>query len=89
MFTVYVLHSSSFNKIYIGYTSDLANRLLSHNELGTTGYTLKYRPWIIVFTEDYETKTQALKREKQLKGAKGREYIWTTIKADLESKARL
>jgi hypothetical protein len=40
MFTVYVLYSIKHNKIYIGYTSDIANRLLSHNELATKGHTL-------------------------------------------------
>ncbi|MEM6360301.1 MAG: GIY-YIG nuclease family protein, partial [Bacteroidota bacterium] len=30
-FTVYVLYSPKFNKIYIGYSSDLQSRLDSHN----------------------------------------------------------
>jgi putative endonuclease len=80
MYIVYVLFSQKHNKIYIGYTSDLNNRLLSHNELATKGYTIKYRPWTIVYTEDFESKTTAIKREKQLKGAKGREFIWNLIK---------
>ncbi|HEY4198867.1 MAG TPA: GIY-YIG nuclease family protein, partial [Mucilaginibacter sp.] len=44
MFTVYVLYSPSHNQIYIGYTSDLHNRFLSHNELATKGHSIKYRP---------------------------------------------
>ena len=75
MFTVYVLYSEKFNKIYIGYTGNLEERLLSHNKLGTKGHTLKYRPWVVAFTEEYPTKTQAMKREKALKSGKGREYI--------------
>jgi predicted GIY-YIG superfamily endonuclease len=39
MFTVYALYSPSFNQIYTGYTSDLPNRFLSHNELATKGHT--------------------------------------------------
>ena len=65
MFTVYVLYSPKFNKIYIGYSSDLNNRLLSHNQLATKGYTVRFRPWLIVHTEDYTTKTEAIKRESQ------------------------
>ena len=65
VFTVYIFHSPSFNKIYIGYTSDLDNRLLSHNQLATKGYTVRFRPWLIVHTEDYTTKTEAIKRESQ------------------------
>lgn len=79
MFTVYVLHSANFNKIYIGYTSNLEQRLLSHNELATKGFTIKFRPWVIVYKETFETKAKAMKREKQLKTAKGREFIWNLI----------
>ncbi len=79
MFTVYVLYSVVHNKIYIGFTSNLSQRLLSHNELGTKGYTLKYRPWELLFKEEFPTKKEALKREKALKSGKGREYIWNII----------
>ncbi|MFO7826670.1 MAG: GIY-YIG nuclease family protein [Cyclobacterium sp.] len=43
MFTVYALYSEKFDKIYIGFTSDLQKRLISHNELGTKGWTIKFR----------------------------------------------
>ena len=79
MFTVYVLYSQKFDKIYIGYTSDLANRFLSHNELSTKGHTIKYRPWAIAYTEEFETKAEAMKRETQLKTGSGREFIWNII----------
>jgi putative endonuclease len=79
MFTVYVLYSKGFNKIYIGYTSDLSTRFLSHNELGTKGWTIKFRPWEILITEEFSTKSEAITREKQLKSAKGREFIWSMI----------
>lgn len=55
MFIVYVLYSSKYNKIYIGYTSNLKQRMLPHNELATKGYTVKFRPWIIVFTENFDS----------------------------------
>lgn len=72
MFTVYALHSPNYDKIYIGYTSDLDSRMRSHNELGTKGWTIKYRPWEVVYTEEHQTKAEAMRREKQLKSAKGR-----------------
>jgi putative endonuclease len=85
MFTVYVLYSPKHNKIYIGYTSDLANRFLSHNELATEGYTIKYRPWVIAYTEASETKSMALKREKELKSANGRAFVWTIIRQKFDN----
>jgi putative endonuclease len=80
MFHVYVLYSSKFNKIYIGYSADIKKRFLSHNQLATKGYTVKYRPWVIAFTEQFESKSQAIKREKQLKSSRGRAEVWNKIK---------
>jgi putative endonuclease len=79
MFTVYVLYSEAFQKIYVGFTSNLAERFKSHNELATKGWTIKFRPWKIVHTEFFESKTDALRREQELKTAKGREWVWKMI----------
>ena len=81
MFVVYVLYSKQFDKIYIGYTSNMERRLLAHNELETKGFTLRYRPWEVIYTEQYPEKKEAIKREKQLKTAKGRVFVWNLIKS--------
>ena len=70
MYTVYVLHSPSYNKIYIGFTSDLENRLKSHNIFASKGWTKQFRPWVLIYTEEYTSKAEAMKREKKLKGCK-------------------
>ncbi len=80
MFTVYVLHSKAFDKIYIGFTANLSQRLLSHNELGKKGWTIKFRPWILIYKEEFELKSEAIKREKELKTAKGREFVRSLLK---------
>jgi putative endonuclease len=85
MFTVYVLFSPKFNQIYIGYTADLQNRLLSHNELAIKGHTIKYRPWVIAYTETYETKRGAIIRENQLKSGNGRKFVWKIIHEKFDS----
>ena len=74
-YTVYVLYSPSTNKIYIGFTSDLEARLKSHNELATKGWTIKFRPWILAYHEKFDSKAEAMKRERELKTAKGRQFI--------------
>ncbi|MFY0689965.1 MAG: GIY-YIG nuclease family protein [Cyclobacteriaceae bacterium] len=79
IFTVYVLYSAKFDKIYIGYTSNLLERFQSHNELSKKGYTVKYRPWIVCYCEWFEAKKEAIKREKQLKSARGRQFLWDHI----------
>ena len=75
MFIVYVLYSETFKKIYIGYTSDLPQRLNSHNVFAKKGFTVKFRPWKVIYSENYSTKTEALKREKELKSSRGRAFI--------------
>jgi len=59
MYTVYVLYSEKYNKIYIGYTSNLKQRFLSHNKLATKGWTIKYRPWKLIYQEEFESKLDA------------------------------
>ncbi|WP_262710297.1 GIY-YIG nuclease family protein [Mucilaginibacter psychrotolerans] len=82
---MYALYSPTFNQIYIGSTSDMANRFLSHNELATKGHTIKYRPWVIAHIEEYPTKAEAVKREKQLKTANGRQFIRGIVKSKFDS----
>ncbi len=53
MYTVYVLFSPKYEKIYIGFTSDLEKRLLSHNELSHKGWTRKFRPWVLIYKEEF------------------------------------
>ena len=79
MFIVYALYSSNYNKIYIGYTSNLVERYKSHNELSKKGWTIKYRPWIIIHQESFENKLEAILREKQLKSASDRNFIRSKI----------
>jgi len=75
MFTVYVLYSEKYDKIYIGFTSDLEARLKSHNQLSRKGWTVRYRPWEIIYTETYADKQSAMRRERALKSSRGRKFI--------------
>jgi putative endonuclease len=74
MFTVYVLYSISADKFYVGFTSDLNKRIISHNFLGK-GWTKRYRPWQIVYTKDFDSKKQAMLHERWLKSGVGREFL--------------
>jgi predicted GIY-YIG superfamily endonuclease len=40
MFTVYVLFSSNYDKIYIGESANLIGRFQSHNQIATKGWTV-------------------------------------------------
>ena len=71
MFFVYILQSALDKSFYIGFSSNLENRLREHN-YGRTGYTKKKRPWKLVYFEEYKTINEAVKREKYLKRLKSK-----------------
>jgi putative endonuclease len=81
VFTVNILHSTGYSKIYIGYSSNLPARLEAHNAEKGKGYTHSFRPWKVIHTEYFAARAEALKREKQLKSAKGGEFAWNLINA--------
>ncbi|MBI2485027.1 GIY-YIG nuclease family protein, partial [Candidatus Uhrbacteria bacterium] len=72
MFIVYILKSESSGRYYIGMTSDLEDRLRRHNR-GDTTSTRNRGPWHVVWTEPFVKKTDAWKREQQIKSYKGGE----------------
>lgn len=86
MYTVYVLESTQHKKIYIGYTSDIKARLIAHNHPKNKGWTKRYMPWQLIYSEEFPTKQLAMKREKQLKSGKGREFIHKYIAQRKENK---
>ncbi len=65
----------SGRKTYVGYTNYISRRIQEHNITETSGFTLRYRPWTLIRTEQYASKPEALEREKYLKTGKGREQV--------------
>ncbi len=75
MYFIYCVYNHQNGKIYIGQTNDLERRLKEHNT-PNSHYTGRFRGgWVLIYKESLATRFEALKREKQLKSAKGREYI--------------
>jgi putative endonuclease len=70
----YVLKSHIDNKLYIGWTNDLRNRIKEHNE-GDNISTKFRRPLTLIYYEACLSKEKAIKREKQLKTGFGRAYL--------------
>ena len=66
IFKVYILFSVNYNKHYTGFSSNLSLRLQSHNEFGKD-WTAKYRPWKLIYSKEFENKTEAMAYEKWLK----------------------
>jgi len=79
MYYTYVLISKKDGKLYIGYTPDLKSRIKKHN----SGYVLatkNRRPLKLIYYESYLTESDAKRREKFLKGGKGREELKIQLK---------
>jgi len=76
MFVVYVLYSDSAHKHYTGFTSNLSERLKSHNEFGKD-WTARHRPWRLIFQKEFNEKQEAMSYEKWLKSGVGRAFIKT------------
>ncbi|MFK7933932.1 MAG: GIY-YIG nuclease family protein [Saprospiraceae bacterium] len=71
---IYILYSESKDKYYVGAAENVDKRLERHNA-GASKSTKSGRPWKVVHTEEFDTKTEALKREIQIKKKKSRKYI--------------
>ena len=71
-FQVYILHSEKHRRYYTGMTSDLAQRLLAHNEARNKS-TANGIPWKLVWSSVSLPKTDALSLERKIKkrGAAG------------------
>ncbi|MBI5018673.1 GIY-YIG nuclease family protein [Candidatus Gottesmanbacteria bacterium] len=74
MFFVYILVSTRYSKTYVGITDNLIRRLNEHNK-GQHIYTKRYMPWKILFSNEFDTRVTARKKEKYLKSAAGRRWI--------------
>ena len=79
MYYVYILRSVGHNTRYVGSAEDFEKRLTEHN-LGKCRYTSGRRPWQIVFTETYSTRSDAMQREKFFKSGQGRKWLDENIK---------
>ena len=85
-FSTYVLYSPQHDTIYIGHSSNVESRFSWHNSPSNKGWTKRYQPWILVHTEQYETKKEAMEREFGLKSGQGRQWIWDEIIRPLRDK---
>jgi putative endonuclease len=87
-FTVYIIKSLKDGRNYIGSTSNFQRRFADHNT-GKVKSTKNRLPFELIYTEHYETKTEALKREKQIKSYKGGEAMKKLLMNNKENSSAL
>ena len=74
LYTTYVLKSGKFVRHYYGHTKDLVNRLKRHNQ-GKVRSTKAFLPWKVVYTEEFQTKSEAYQREMFFKSIEGYQFL--------------
>lgn len=68
------LKSIKTGTYYIGSTKNIDKRLLNHNA-GLSRWTKRGIPWILIYTESYKTRSEAITRELKIKSYKsGNEF---------------
>jgi len=74
MYYVYFLKSLKNNDLYIGSTENLENRVILHNT-GKVKSTQFYRPWQLLGYEVYNSRSEAVGRERFLKSHQQKEIL--------------
>jgi putative endonuclease len=72
---VYIIYSNQLDKYYVGYTSKIIHERIRKHNTNHKGFTGGNGDWKIMFTELFSAKSDALKREKQIKAWKSRKMI--------------
>ena len=67
MHVVYILQHDITKNIYIGQTSNLKQRLESHNSNKNKSTSRRNGCWVLIYAEVYRNKSDALTRESKLK----------------------
>ena len=76
MYYAYVLRSLKDSSYYYGQTKNLETRLKIHNS-GKSRYTKGHLPYVLHYSEEYDTRKQAIERERFLKSIDG--YNWLRL----------
>ena len=69
MYYVYLIYSEKYDIYYIGQTNNLEGRLIRHNQ-NRCKYTKNKGPWNLVGYKIYQSRSEAVQFEKQLKSIK-------------------
>lgn len=67
MFYVYIMTNKRNGTLYIGHTDDLHKRVAEHKDKTFGGFTAKYGCDHLVWYQEFPTREEAFKRERQLK----------------------
>ena len=73
--TFYILYSANLDAYYIGHTVDFIEERLRKHLSNHKGYTSRSKDWVIIYSEIFQLKADAYKREREVKGWKSKQRI--------------
>jgi putative endonuclease len=76
---VYIIQSKKDGRFYIGSTNNLTERVERHNQ-GRSRYTKSRGPWELVYKEEHHDRSTAMKKEKEIKNRKSRQFIESLVR---------
>ena len=71
----YILHSTTLDRYYVGYTASTLEQRLHWHLSNHKGFTGKAKDWKIAYHESFDTKKEAYAREREVKKWKSRKKI--------------
>lgn len=75
-YTVYILYSTSLDKFYIGFTSELIEERLRKHLSNHSGFTGKAKDWSVGYQEKFIQKKMISHAKKKLKAGKAERKFW-------------
>jgi len=78
IFYMYIIKSLNFDSYYTGQCSDIKIRLERHNG-GHSKSTKAKAPWKLIYFEEFQSRSEAVRREREVKSKKSRRYIETLV----------
>ena len=76
---VYIIQTLIDGTYYVGFTQNVDERVTRHNQRRSK-YTRGRGPWELVGTEEFADRSSAMKREKEIKSRKKKEYIESLVR---------
>ncbi|WP_421871947.1 GIY-YIG nuclease family protein [Marinoscillum sp.] len=74
MYYAYILKSTTYGTHYYGSSKDVQERLNQYNS-GKVRYTNGRRPWTLIYSEVFDTRSEAVQRERFFKSSDGHNWL--------------
>jgi len=85
---VYILQSEDNDRYYVGRSKTPEKRLEHHNTT-STGFTSRFRPWELVFKQEFPTREEAVAAEQLIKDWKSRKMTRYVIDGKIRLDERI